>query len=94
MFVKENENINKSNTSKMFSPIYFSPYTNKKMAIGDLYSEPRKILQTESIHKNKTKPKISNPIINSKELLRKSPKFHSQINNISYQQKKKKSSIL
>ena len=95
MFVKENENNNKANTSKMLSPINFSPYINKKRAIGDLYTEPRKILQTESTYKNKTKPKISNPIvtknllnIDSKDLIRKSSKFHSQINDMSYQHKK------
>ena len=95
MFVKENENNNKANTSKMLSPMYFSPYTNKKRVIGDLYTEPRKILQTESTQKNKTKPKISNPIvtknllnIDSKDLIRKSSKFHSQINDMSYQHKK------
>ena len=95
MFVKENENNNKINNSKNLSTHYFSPYTNKKLAIGDLYTEPRKILQTESIHKNKTKAKISNPImtknllnIESKDLIKKSSKFHSQINDISYQQQK------
>ena len=96
MSVNENAINNKTHYSNMKSAIYFSPYAHKKKVIGNLYTEPRKMpIQTDSTYKNKTKPKISNPIIRKNiinfdqpEFFRKSSKFLSQMNDKSYQSKK------
>ena len=86
MSVNEDPNNSKINYGKMKSPIYFSPYAHKKKVIGNLYTEPRKIpISTDSNSKNKTKSKISNPIISKniiniqpQECFRKSSKFLAQ----------------
>ena len=96
MSVNEDQSNNKINCSKMKSPIYFSPYAHKKKVIGNLYTEPRKIPITDSTSKNKTKPKISNPIISKniiniqpQECFRKSQKFLSEMNTEKSHQNKK-----
>ena len=96
MSVNENVINNKTHYSNIKSAIYFSPYAHKKKVIGNLYTEPRKMpIQTDSTSKNKSKPKISNPIIRKNiinfdqpEFFRKSSKFLSQMNDKSYQSKK------
>lgn len=89
---KDNDNANnanstKTNFSKMKSPIYFSPYAHKMKAIGNLYTEPRKIpIQTDFTAKIKAKQKISNQSLTNnmnldpQESFRKSTKVLSQIN--------------
>ena len=85
------------NSSKIKSPIYFSPYAHKKKVIGNLYTEPRKIpISTDSTSKNKTKSKISNPTISKniiniqpQECFRKSQKYLSEMNNDKSHQNKR-----
>lgn len=96
MSVNEDPNNSKINYGKMKSSVYFSPYAHKKKGIGNLYTEPRKIpISTDSNCKNKTKSKISNPIISKniiniqpQECFRKSSKFLAEMNDKSYQAKK------
>ena len=96
MSVNENIINNKAHYSNMNSAIYFSPYAHKKKVIGNLYTEPRNIpIQSDSNSKNKTKPKISNPILSKNiinfdqpQFFHKSSKFLSQMNNKSYQSRK------
>ena len=98
MSVNEDANNSKTNNSKIKSAIYFFSYAHKKKAIGNLYTEPRKIpIQTEPFFKNKTKQKISNPVITKniinidpQECFRKGSKLLSQMSDKSYQQKKSK----
>ena len=95
MSVNDNAYNSKSNNSKMKSPspIYFSPYAHKKKSVENLYTEPRKIpIQTDSYSKNKTKNKISNPIltkniinIEPQECYRKNSKYLSQTNDKIFQ---------
>ena len=93
MSVNEDNNNSKANNTKIKSQVYFSPYVHKKMATGNLFTEPRKIpILSDSFSKNKTRQKISNQnipknIINNQtqESFRKSSKFLSQTNDKSYQ---------
>ena len=92
MSVNDNASSTKTNYSKIKSPIYFSPYAHKKKAIGNLYTEPRKIpIQSDSSAKIKTKQKISNQSITKniinlepQESFGKSTQFLSQTNDKSY----------
>ena len=97
MSVNEDPTNIRINSSKIKSPIYFSPYAHKKKVIGNLYTEPRKIpISTDSPSKNKTKSKISNPTVSKniiniqpQECFRKSQKFLSEMNNDKSHQNKR-----
>ena len=60
------ENNNKENYLKLKAPLYFSPYSNKKHNLGNLYTEPRNIHQEidSNLSKNQIKQKINNGNIN------------------------------
>ena len=60
------ENNNKENFLKLKAPLYFSPYSNKKHNLGNLYTEPRNIHQEidSNLSKNQIKQKINNANIN------------------------------
>ena len=64
------ENNNKENYLKLKAPLYFSPYSNKKHNLGNLYTEPRNIHQEidSNLSKNQIKQKINNGNI-SKNIL-------------------------
>ena len=91
-----NRNNSRNQNSGKAKSLYFSPYAHKKKALGNLYTEPRKIpINVESNSKNKAKSKISNPIINKniiniekQECSRKNSKILSEMNNKSYQNKR------
>ena len=99
MSVNDDENNSKVNNINMKSPIYFSPYAHKKKVIGNLYTETKRIpIQSDPALKNKTKQKISNPILtkniinlNPQECFKKGSKILiCQVNDKSYQQRKSK----
>ena len=58
---EENDN-SKENFIKMKAPLYFSPYSNKKISFGNILTEPRNILQEvdSNLSKNQIKQKLSN----------------------------------
>ena len=58
---KENDN-SKDNFIKMKAQLYFSPYSNKKMNLGNVFTEPRNIHQEidSNLSKNQIKQKLSN----------------------------------
>ena len=66
MSAEKEINNNKINFLKINTPLYFSPYSNKKHNIGNLYTEPRNIhKEAESnLSKNQIKQKINNGNIN------------------------------
>ena len=89
MSVNDNAYNSKSNNSKMKSPspIYFSPYAHKKKSVENLYTEPRKIpIQTDSYSKNKTKNKISNPILTKNIINIEPQECYKKIQNIFHKQ--------
>ena len=67
MSVKGHNNNIKLNYSKKNPSIYFSPYSNKINNLGNLYTEPRKLLaEINSSSKNIIMKKLSSPLISKK----------------------------
>jgi hypothetical protein len=66
MSASEEINNSKDNFLKMKAPLYFSPYSNKKHNLGNIYTEPRNIHQEidSNLSKNQIKQKLNNVNIN------------------------------
>ena len=97
MSAKDEMNNSKDNFIKMKAPLYFSPYSNKKHSLGNLYTEPRNIHQEidSKLSKNQIKQKINNANltrnminIQQPDTLRKNTRLLSEITDKVNQNKK------
>ena len=97
MSAKEEINNSKDNFIKMKAPLYFSPNSNKKHSLGNIYTEPRNLHQEidSNLSKNQIKQKINNGnltknIINIQQpdTLKKNTRLLSEITDKANQNRK------